>query len=306
MPLKLALLLGISAAWAAGYVFIGAAKLMPPVTASAAMTVIAALVLVPGVRFGLRRPLLPTLRARPWVPMVMGVSAIAIPNLTVVAAEHSVPPALASLLGATVPIATILLTTFVTRETAFSLRKMAGILAAVAGLAIFVGGPALLAHPAEITGMLIMMSGGLVFAVNGLFAARQTRDLDACALAAWTVLFGAVALTLAAFAVEQPLQVDPAGALWALLGEGVAGMGLAYLGYYLLVAHAGAGFASLYAFLVPPLGLLAAAALGNESIGVPELLGLALVLAGLGLMTLGGRSEATATVTAATRDEATP
>jgi len=304
MPLKLALLLGISAAWAAGYLFIGAAKLMPPVTASAAMTVIAALVLVPGVRYGLRRPLLPTLRARPWVPMVMGVSAIAVPNLTVVAAEHSVPPALASLLGATVPIATILLTTFVTRETAFSARKMLGILAAVAGLAIFVGGPALLDHPAELTGMLIMMSGGLVFAVNGIFAARQTRDLDACALAAWTVLFGAVALVAAAFLVERPLQVDMAAAFWPLLGEGVVGMGLAYLGYYLLVARAGADFAALYAFLVPPLGLLGAAASSGQALGAPELLGLALVLSGLALMTVGVRRPLPTPAAASARDEA--
>ena len=118
MVINTALLLAISAACAAGFLFIGAAAHVPPVTATALMTVMAALVIVPGVRFGLRRRLLPTLRQRPWVPAVMGLSAIALPNLSVVVAEHTVPADLAAVLGTTVPIATMLLLTFVTREIA--------------------------------------------------------------------------------------------------------------------------------------------------------------------------------------------
>lgn len=284
MTLRLLLLFGVSLAWAASYLFIGQANSMPAITATAAMTVIAAMVILPGVRYGLRRPLLPTLLQRPWAPMVMGVSAIALPNLTVVIAEHSVPPAVASLVGATVPIATILLTTFVTREATFSGGRLLGILLALGGLAAFLGVDTLFHHPAEMTGILIMMSGGLIFAVNGIFAARQTRDLDACALAAWTILFGAIALCVAALILEQPLATEFGGFLGPLLGEGIVGMGLAYLGYYLLVARAGADFAALYAFLVPPLGVLVAVLFDGHQVGAQQLLGMALLLAGLFLM----------------------
>ena len=65
---------------------------------------------------------------------------------------------------------------------------------------------------------------------------------------------------------------------------GIVGMGLAYLGYYLLVARAGAGFAALYAFLVPPLGVLVAVLFDDHQVGAQQLLGLALLLAGLFLM----------------------
>lgn len=160
MLVNLALLLAISLAWAAGYLFIGAANHIPPITATAVMTIIGASVIAAGVRFGFGHPLLPTLRKRPWVPVLMGVTAIAIPNLAVVAAEHSVPADVAAVLGATVPIATILLTTFVTRESPYSHKRMLGIVVALAGLVIFIGGwRELVDDPAAAEGIAIMMAG---------------------------------------------------------------------------------------------------------------------------------------------------
>jgi drug/metabolite transporter (DMT)-like permease len=285
MVINTALLIAISAAWAAGYLFIGAAAHVPPVTATALMTVIAALVIVPGVRFGLRRRLLPTLRQRFWVPAVMGLSAIALPNLSVVVAEHTVPADLAAVLGTTVPIATILLVTFVTQEMAYSSLRMLGIVIALAGLVIFVGWRDLLAGSAELWGIATMMAGGLIFACNGLLAARQTRDLDAGVLAAWTIVFGAVYLSLAASILEQPLSLQVGSAMWPLMAEGILGMGLAYFGYFILVARAGAGFASLYAFLVPVLGVLASALAFGDSVSSEHVAGLATVLVGLLVVT---------------------
>lgn len=132
-----------------------------------------------------------------------------------------------------------------------------------------------------------MVSGGLVFALNGIFAARQTRDLDPYGLAAWTIIFGAAALCLAAFLFEQPFSVDLRSAAWPLAAEGVLGMGLAYLGYYVLVSRAGAGFASLYAFLVPVLGVLGSAVVFWEALTINHAAGLAVVLTGLALLTRG-------------------
>ena len=287
MAVNIALLIGTSLAWAAGYLFIGAARDVPPITATAVMTVIAAVVIAAGVRWGLRRPLLATLTKRPWVPMVMGLSAIALPNLSVVAAEHMVPPDLAAVIGTTVPIATILLTIFVTHESPYSHMRILGIPIALAGLVIFLGGDGVLHHRGELGDILVMMAGGLVFALNGIFTARQTRDLDAPALAAWTIAFGAAWLIGAAFVFEQPLSVDLAPAAWALAGEGIVGMGLAYLGYYILVARAGAAFASLYAFLVPPLGVVGSAVVTGASLTAAHAAGVAVVLIGLVFITRG-------------------
>ncbi|MGM0560854.1 MAG: DMT family transporter [Pseudomonadota bacterium] len=278
------ILFATSLAWSTSYLFISGAKEIPPITATAVMTAIAAGVILPGVRYILRRPLMQPLRIRPWVPVVMGLTAIALPNLSVVIAEHRITPGLAAVLGTTVPVTTFLLTTFVTRETPFSPLRLLGVPLAVIGLITFVGWHHLTNHTDELFSMLIMMSGGVVFAFNGIFVARQSKDLDKFALTAWTILFGALALSLAAFAIEQPLQTDFSGTLWALAGEGVLGMGLAYLGYYLLVAKAGANFASLYAFLVPPLGAFGSALVLHEPVTSGHSLGVFLVLCGMILM----------------------
>jgi drug/metabolite transporter (DMT)-like permease len=202
-----------------------------------------------------------------------------------VAAEHSAPPDLAAVLGTTVPISTILLTTFVTREAPYATMAMIGILIALAGLVIFVSGDGVLDNAGEIEGIAIMIAGGLVFALNGIFTARQTRDLDASALAAWTIIFGAAALAVAAFLFERPLAVDFRSAAYPLLAEGVLGMGLAYLDYYVLVARAGAGFASLYAFLVPLMGVAGAALVAGQPLTRYHAAGLAVVLVGLAFLT---------------------
>lgn len=278
------MLLLISAAWASGYVFISAARELPPITASALMTLIAALVIVPALRLGARKPLVPTLRQRPWVPLLMGMTAIALPNLSVVVAEHTVPADLAAVIGTTVPISTFLLATFVIRQERYSHGRMLGVLVALIGLIIFVGWQDLLAGGAELHGILIMMSGGLIFAVNGLLVANQTRDMDAAVLAAWTILFAGVYLSIAALILENPFIVDYAPAVWPLVGEGVLGMGIAYLGYYLLVARAGASFAAMYAFLVPPLGMIAASVVFDEPLTLAHLFGITLVLFGMALI----------------------
>lgn len=300
MLLNALLLIGTSFAWASSYLFIGDADHgLPPLTASAAMSVIAALVLLPGVAFGLRRPLMQPLRKRPWVPLVMGLTAIALPNLSVVVAEDAIEPDMAALVGTTVPILTFLLTVFVTRQTAYSHLRLLGVFVALTGMMIFIGWRGLLSDSSELHGIVIMMSGGLIFALNGILASYKARDLDECALAAWVVTFGAVAQTLGAIVLEShEVALPSADVLWSVAAEGIIGMGLAYLGYYLLLGRAGPYFASLYAYLVPLFGVIFAAQVLNEPLTPAHLAGLSIVLLGLWLLTsrvgLRGSGEAVA------------
>ncbi len=284
MLVNVLLLVAASAAWAVGYLFIGAAdRGLPPVTETAAMTLIAALAMLVTVRWILRRPLGGP-RRRPWVPAVMALTAIALPNLAVVAAEESVSPDLAAVLGTTVPVLTLLLTMFVTRQARVSPLRLLGAAIAVTGLVVFVGWRDLLGDTAELDGVAVMVAGGAVFALNGLLVSRQTADLDGVVLATWTIGFGGLVLAAMALVVEDPLAVAWTPALVAdLAAEGVLGMGLAYLAYYALVSRAGPDFASLYAFLVPPLGLLADIVFLGEELTGEHLAGMATLLVGVGL-----------------------
>ncbi len=277
MVMNFALLAAISFAWAIGYLFIGDSAGVPAISATAVMTATSAIVLLLIVGVGLRRNLIGLMRERGWVPMVMGLTAIGIPNLTIVYAEHRITPDLAALLGVTVPIATLLITTFITREVAVSAVRMSGAAVAVLGLYVFLGADDL-NDLSELASMGVMMAGGVVFAANGILVACQTRDLDEYALITWTMICGTLTLCVAAFVFEQPLAVDYSAAIWSMAGEGVIGAAFAYLGYYLLVARAGANFAAYYAFLVPPLGMLMSAFASDRPVTNHNMIGVAIVL----------------------------
>ena len=76
-------------------------------------------------------------------------------------------------------------------------------------------------------GIVVMMTGGLVFALNGIFVSYQADGVDEYVLATWTVTFGAIFLTAAAFLFEDPLATTRGwDAIWPLVAEGVVGIGL--------------------------------------------------------------------------------
>jgi drug/metabolite transporter (DMT)-like permease len=284
MLINTILLVAVSLAWSVGYLFIRDAQgVLPPITGTAIMAGVASVVMVATVLL-LRRPLLQPLRQRAWLPLVMGFTAIAIPNFATVKAEETVEADLAAVLGTTVPILTFLITVFITRQTAYSPVRILGVAVAVAGLVVFVGWDDLDLGGREVGGMLIMMSGGLVFAINGIVLGKQTKDIDEYALAAWTMVFGTIALTTTSLAIHGLPPRPGSDVLWSLVGEGIIGMGLAYLGYFVLVARAGAYFGSLYAFLVPPFGVIAATLAFGGRLTAAHVVGVAIILAGLAMM----------------------
>lgn len=281
------LLLAVSVAWASDYLFIGwAVRELPPIAVAAGTTGIAALVLMLLVGPVLRRPLLATLKQRPLAPIVMAILAVALPKLSVVMAEESISPDLASLVGTTVPILTFLITVFVTRQAAYSHLRMAGVGVAFTGMLVFVGLENLGAEENQLTGMLTMMAGGAAFALNGVYASLVARDLDDYALTVWVLVFGAIGLGVATLLFEAgQLAIPSPGAFASLAGSGILSMGMAYLGYYLLIARAGAYFTSFYAYLVPPFGLLAGALFMGERITFDHLAGVAITLLGMWMLT---------------------
>jgi len=284
MPISIALLVGTSIAWASGYLFIREVdSALPPVASAAFMAAVASVVMIAAVLIS-RRPLLQPLRTRAWLPLVMAFSAVAIPNISVIQAELTIQAELAAVLGTTVPILTFLLTTFVTRQTAFSAVRLLGVVIAVTGLIVFVGWQNLLKNDIEVIGMVTMMSGGAVFAVNGIALGSLSDEIDKYALAAWTMVFAAIALQGFSFFMEGAPSWPKPDILMSLIGEGAIGMGLAYLGYFALVARAGADFGSLYAFLVPPFGVIAAIIVFGRELTLAHVVGVAIVLFGLMLI----------------------
>jgi len=283
---NIALLLALSLTWASGYVLIQRVDLvLAPISATAALTIVATLFLWVGVRGVLRIPLWPTLRQNPRVPLIMAATAVGLPQLSTVAAEDMISPGLATVIGTTVPILTFLAAMFILKTVPRRLSSLVGVAIAVAGMVVFSNPAALIHEHAELKGIAIMVAGGIVFVVNGLYAAQSTDDLDKYALTVWIMAFAAAGLTAVALIVEGVPAAMPHGrALLTIAVAGAIPIGLAYLLYYRLLAQVGASFTSLYAFLVPPLGIAFAALFADGSLDLRHLGGVVIVLAGLWLV----------------------
>jgi drug/metabolite transporter (DMT)-like permease len=76
---------------------------------------------------------------------------------------------------------------------------------------------------------------------------------------------------------------------WKTIGSvvflGVVGTAVAYLLFYTIIAGAGAAYASLVTYLVPPVALAYGAVFLDERIGLAAIAGLVLILAGVALGT---------------------
>src|SRR3546814_19468475 len=98
-----------------------------------------------------------------------------------------------------------------------------------------------------------MMAGGVAFVINGLLGDAKAKQIDPLALTVWVMVFAAIGLVATELAVEGVPAGLPSGpAAASVAASGIVGVAPAYLGYYLLLARAGAYLTSPYHLLVPP------------------------------------------------------
>jgi drug/metabolite transporter (DMT)-like permease len=122
------------------------------------------------------------------------------------------------------------------------------------------------------------------YAAGGLLTRHHLAGARPQAVALGTTVVAALALlpTGVAFA---PGHLPGWKAVASVVVLGVVCTGVAYLLFFSIIAGAGAGFASLVTYLVPPIALAYGAVFLGEHIGWPALAGLVLILAGVALGT---------------------
>jgi drug/metabolite transporter (DMT)-like permease len=90
-------------------------------------------------------------------------------------------------------------------------------------------------------------------------------------------------VTLPPALATWPDRTPGLGPVAAVVTLGVVGTALAFVAFYVLIAHLGAARASLIAYLAPAAALLYGATLLGEEITLAALGGLALILSGVAL-----------------------
>jgi drug/metabolite transporter (DMT)-like permease len=283
--LDLALLLGLATLWGASYTFIRiGVETIPPVTFIAARTVIAGGLLIAAIRV---RGLAVPLDGATWRRFLVQACLNSVIPFTLIAwAERSVDAGLATILNATSPIFTFLLTALITRHEPPTVRKLFGVIAGIAGTGLIVGNEALSGVGHHLWAELAIVAATVCYAGAAIFG-KSFQGLDPMLPAAGSLVCGAAILIPVSLVLERPWTVVPSAAsLVALLALAVFSTALALVIYFRLIGTLGSIGTTAQAYLRVPIGVAIGCAFLGEKMAPSAWAGLVCVLAGVAAMTI--------------------
>jgi drug/metabolite transporter (DMT)-like permease len=276
------MLLALALLWGASFMFIKVAvRELAPATLIMGRLGLAALtlaILVPAVVGG--RETLAQLRANAFWLVVVALVNTAIPFWLLSWGETRIDSGLASIIQAAVPIFVALISFGFFREVRITGLRLVGTGIGFLGVALLVS-----AQPqGKVLGALAVVGMALGYATGGLLMGRHLSGVRPLVIALAST--GVSTLVILPLGIAQAPHHTPG---WKTIGSvvalGIPGTALAYLLFFGLIVGAGAAYASLVTYLIPPIALAYGAVFLGERFGVAAFGGLALVLGGVALGT---------------------
>jgi len=192
---------------------------------------------------------------------------------------------LASVMVAVTPLATFVITALILRADKITFSNVAGLLMGVVGLVLVIGIDNILADGTVLLGVLFVIGGFILFAVNGVLAPRLISGGDPIVSTTYYVGIGCVILVVMAFVFEKPLSTS-----WneynilAELAFGIVATAGGYVAFYYLLNNAGAFFASTVFYLMPVFGMLSGVIFLGDKTSLTQIIGIGVVLVGIYLI----------------------
>jgi drug/metabolite transporter (DMT)-like permease len=288
-----AVMAGLIATWGSAYALLKVAvHEIPPVWNTAfrlwiGAATLGAIALARGLRLP---PLLPRPDPVWWWYAFNGTIGTALPFYLYAMAAQGIPSAVSAICNGASPIFTLLFAWFAAADEQPSPRRIGGVLLGFGGLVVLVA-PRLAQGASLETLALIAAIAGAVFYAMANVAIRRAPATAPVIGSLILCITGGLAATLVAAATAPlpPLPHAPALAALAFLGVGITG--LATVGYVFVIQRRGPVFLSMAIYVSP----LWATALGvlvmGERPGWNAFAALALILAGLALVTRPTRSD---------------
>jgi drug/metabolite transporter (DMT)-like permease len=248
------------------------------------LTIGSACMLVFMVARGVRLPREPT----QLLPLaVMGLLNAALPYLLITWGEEVVDSATAAVLNSLTPIFSLLLAGLLLRTETVTFLRVVGLLVGFAGAALLATREFELRNQsAALIGAGAVVLAALSYAVAASYARHRMKVTHRYVVAAGTMLFGAIftwPLALLADGVRIPTQGDT---ILAVLWLGAMGAFVAYLLYFFLIGELGATLASMVTYMFPVVGVVLGVLVLGEVLDARLAVGTALVLAGIGVVSL--------------------
>jgi len=284
-----ALLLALVGMWGSSFLFnkLGVAT-VPPTTLVASRLAIGALILVAVVRLrGLRLPPPGAIWLR-----YAALSAVgnAIPFFLITWGQQVVDSALAGILMAVMPLATMVLAHLLVQGERMTAGRVTGFLIGFFGIVVLMSGRGAADAPMhDLIYPLAVLCGALCYAANSVMTRLLVKGEVLVASAATLLVATAVTVPLALY-VDRPWTFAPGrSSLAAIVWLGVGPTAIATLCYFRLIALAGPTFMSLVNYLSPAVAVLLGVGLLGERPHYGAYAGLTLILTGIAVSQLRGR-----------------
>jgi drug/metabolite transporter (DMT)-like permease len=277
-PLPLLVLLALI--WGSSFMFIKVSvRDLAPSTLILGRLGLAALTLALVVPYALgARATIDGLRRHARALVLVGLVNTALPFWLLSWGETRLDSGLASIIQASVPIFNALIAFGFFHEQRVTGRKLVGVLIGFVGVALLVGAQP---HGKILAAVAVVGMAGC-YACGGLLTRHLLASAPAQVTALGTTLVAAVAAVPGGVAQASRPSLGAAASV-AMLG--IVGTAFAYLLFFTIIARAGAAYASLVTYLVPPVALAYGAIFLGERFGLVAFAGLALIFAGVALGT---------------------
>ena len=219
---------------------------------------------------------------------IMGAVNNLIPYSLLFWGQTHIGGGLASILGATVPVFTVLVAHLTTRDERLSPNKVIGVLFGVVGVGVMIGGDLGSGQgPVWIAAMLACVGGALGYAVATVYGRRfHSMGIEPMMVAFGQVSATTILMAPIAIGFERPWNMAPpsGSTIVAVLGLGLLSTALAYVIYFRILAKGGATNLSLVTFLIPISAILLGVVVLGERLELSHLAGMGMIFMGLGAL----------------------
>jgi drug/metabolite transporter (DMT)-like permease len=227
-----------------------------------------------------------SMRALPRVAL-LGIIGISIDQVAQTLGVGGTSASVGAILSGIIPVFVVVFAALRLRQRVTP-RQMFGLLGAFAGIALVASSSADGSTPTaenSIEGIIWMLVSSIAIAVHYVWSVELTRDYGTPAVAAWSTFFGLVALS--PWAVGEISRVTVHPTFEGLAAAASLGFFVTAAGQYLwlhLPRTVAAVVATSVQYLHPIIGTLVGSAMFGERLGRAFAIGVALILAGIGLV----------------------
>lgn len=280
------LLILLSVLWGGAYFFAGVAvKELPPLTVVLARVFLAAVALLPLFwYFGHSLPK----SFSGWLPFFgMGLLNNVLPFSFIFAGQTQITVGLSSIINAMTPLFTVVVMALF-QEERLTTYRIIGVLLGVVGVAVLRGfdGPV---DGNQTLGIALCLAGALSYGFAALWGRKFLAGVPPVKSATCQLICSTVIIGVVVSLIDRPwtLAAPSQATVWSLVALAVFGTALAYIVFFKILVRAGASNVMLVTLLMPVTALL----LGNVFLGEPiqskEIIGAAII--GAGLLFIDGR-----------------